>query len=337
MKASLKGSTVLVTGGAGLIGSHIVDRLIDEGVGEIRVLDNLVRGRRANLAAANARRDDIVFIQGDVRDRDTVSKAVAGCDYVFHQAAIRITLCAEQPRECMDVLVMGTFNVFEAAIAHKVKKVVYASSASVYGGADVFPTDEKHHPYNNRTLYGAAKVMNEGIARSFNEMYGLPSVGLRYFNVYGPRMDVTGAYTEVFIRWLDCIDNNKRPQIHGDGSATMDFIFVEDIARANVLAMKSDRCDDAYNVASGTETSLLGLWEAMQKVGGAYHLTPEFHPPRKVNPVPRRLADTSRAKRDIGFVSQVGLEEGLKKLDAWRREAMVEIAGEAKPEVAVAR
>ena len=337
MKASLKGSTVLVTGGAGLIGSHIVDRLIDEGVGEIRVLDNLVRGRHANLAAANARRDDIVFIQGDVRDRDTVSKAVAGCDYVFHQAAIRITLCAEQPRECMDVLVMGTFNVFEAAIAHKVKKVVYASSASVYGGADAFPTDEKHHPYNNRTLYGAAKVMNEGIARSFNEMYGLPSVGLRYFNVYGPRMDVTGAYTEVFIRWLDCIDNNKRPQIHGDGSATMDFIFVEDIARANVLAMKSDRCDDAYNVASGTETSLLGLWEAMQKVGGAYHLTPEFHPPRKVNPVPRRLADTSRAKRDIGFVSQVGLEEGLKKLDAWRREAMVEIAGGAKPEVAVSR
>src|SRR5213592_4944155 len=177
MKTSLKGSTVLVTGGAGLIGSHVVDRLVDEGVGEIRVLDNLVRGAHRNLAAAREQRDDIRFITGDVRDRDTVDKAVAGCDYVFHQAAIRITLCAEQPRECMDVLVMGTFNVFEAAVANKVKKVVYASSASVYGGADVFPTDEKHHPYNNRTLYGAAKVMNEGIARSFNEMYGLPSVG----------------------------------------------------------------------------------------------------------------------------------------------------------------
>ena len=326
MKASLKGSTVLVTGGAGLIGSHIIDRLIDEEVGEIRVLDNLVRGRHANLAAAKARKD-LKFIDGDVRDRDTVSKAVAGCDYVFHQAAIRITLCAERPRECMDVLVMGTFNVFEAAIEHKVKKVVYASSASVYGGADVFPTDEKHHPYNNRTLYGAAKVMNEGIARSFNEMYGLPSVGLRYFNVYGPRMDVTGAYTEVFIRWLDCIDQDKRPQIHGDGSATMDFIFVEDIARANILAMKSDRVDDAYNVASGTETSLLGLWEAMQRITGAHHLAPEFHPPRKVNPVPRRLADTSRAKRDLGFVSQVGIEDGLRKLDAWRREALVTVGG----------
>jgi UDP-glucose 4-epimerase len=333
MKTSLKGSTILVTGGAGLIGSHIIDRLIDEGAGEIRVLDNLVRGRHANLAAAKARKD-LKFINGDVRDPATVSDAVAGCDYVFHQAAIRITLCAERPRECMDVLVMGTFNVFEAAVKHKVKKVVYASSASVYGGADVFPTDEKHHPYNNRTLYGAAKVMNEGIARSFNEMYGLPSVGLRYFNVYGPRMDVTGAYTEVFIRWLDCIDKGTRPQIHGDGSATMDFIFVEDIARANILAMKSDRTDDAYNVASGTETSLLGLWQAMQRITGAHHLAPEFHPPRKVNPVPRRLADTTRAKRDLGFVSQVGLEEGLKKLDAWRREALVEIHGGAE---AVAR
>src|SRR4051812_35252204 len=282
MKSSLKGSTVLVTGGAGLIGSHIIDRLLDEGAGEIRVLDNLVRGRHANLAAAKARKD-LKFIEGDVRDRETVAKAVAGCDYVFHQAAIRIALCAERPRECMDVLVMGTFNVFEAAVAEKVKKVVYASSASAYGAADVFPTDERHHPYNNRTLYGAAKVMNEGIARSFREMYGLPSVGLRYFNVYGPRMDVTGAYTEVFIRWLDCADRGQRPQIHGDGFATMDFVFVEDIARANILAMTSDRSDDVYNVASGTETSLLGLWQAMQEITGAHYLAPEFHPPRKVN------------------------------------------------------
>jgi UDP-glucose 4-epimerase len=324
MSHSLTGSTVLVTGGAGLIGSHIVDRLIDEGAAEIRVLDNLVRGRLDNLSAARERKDTH-FIEGDVRDRTAVERAVAGCDYVFHQAAIRITLCAEQPRECMDVLVMGAFNIFEAAVAAKVKKVVYASSASVYGGADVFPTDERHHPYNNRTLYGAAKAMNEGIARSFNEMYGLPSVGLRYFNVYGPRMDVTGAYTEVFIRWLDCIDQGRRPQIHGDGSATMDFVFVDDIARANILAMKSDRTDDVYNVASGTETSLLGLWQSMQDVSGAHHLAPEFHPPRKVNPVPRRIADTSRAAREIGFRSQVRLTDGLRRLDAWRRGALSEM------------
>jgi UDP-glucose 4-epimerase len=318
MKHALEGATVLVTGGAGLIGSHIVDRLIDAGAGEIRVLDNLVRGRLENLAPALARRQ-IQFLEGDVRDRAAVQRAVAGCDYVFHQAALRITLCAERPRECMEVLVTGTFNVFEAAVSARVRKVVYASSASVYGAADVFPTDERQHPYNNRTLYGAAKLMNEGVARSFHDMYGLASVGLRYFNVYGPRMDVTGAYTEVFIRWLDCVDRGKAPQIFGDGSATMDFIYVDDIARANLLAMQSDREDDVYNIAGGTETSLLGLWRAVQQVTGAHHLAPEFHPPRKVNPVPRRLADTARARRELGFVAQVDLEEGLRRLAAWRQ------------------
>jgi UDP-glucose 4-epimerase len=323
MGHSLGGATVLVTGGAGLIGSHIVDRLVDAGAGEIRVLDNLVRGHGANLAPAYARRP-IHFLRGDVRDREAVARAVGGCDYVFHQAAIRITLCAEQPRECIDVLVGGTFNVFEAAVASGVRKVVYASSASVYGAADAFPTDERHHPYNNRTLYGAAKAMNEGIARSFREMYGLASVGLRYFNAYGPRMDVTGAYTEVFIRWLDCVDRGVAPQIHGDGSASMDFVYAEDIARANVLAMESDRSDDVYNVASGTETTLLGLWGAMQRVTGAFHLAPEFRPARRVNPVPRRLADTGRARDELGFVAEVGLEEGLRRLASWRRGAIEE-------------
>jgi UDP-glucose 4-epimerase len=321
MSYSLEGATVLVTGGAGLIGSHIVDRLIDRGAGEIRVLDNLARGRRENLARALARRP-ITFLERDVRDRAAVERAVAGCDYVFHQAAIRITLCAEHPRECVEVLVTGTLNVFEAAAAAGVQKVVYASSASVYGAADVFPTDERHHPYNNRTLYGAAKLMNEGIARSFRDMSGLASVGLRYFNVYGPRMDVTGAYTEVFIRWLDCVGRGERPQIHGDGSATMDFIYVGDIARANILALESDREDDVYNVASGTETSLLGLWRSIQEVTGASHLAPVFHPPRKVNPVPRRLADTSRARDELGFVAEVSLEEGLRRLRAWYLEAI---------------
>jgi UDP-glucose 4-epimerase len=318
MSNSLRGATVLVTGGAGLIGSHIVDRLIDERAGEIRVLDNLVRGRMANLSEAMDRYP-VWFIQGDVRDPAAVERAVAGCDYVFHQAAIRITLCAEKPRECIDTLVGGTFNVFEAAVAAGVRKVVYASSASVYGAADSFPTNEKHHPFNNRTIYGAAKAMNEGIARSFRDMYGLASVGLRYFNVYGPRMDVTGAYTEVFIRWLDCADRGVRPQIHGDGSATMDFVHVEDVAQANLLAMKSDREDDVYNVASGTETSLRELWEAIQDVTGAHHLAPEYHPPRKVNPVPRRMADTRRAREELGFLTEVSLHEGLARLARWHR------------------
>ena len=320
MSHSLEGATVLVTGGAGLIGSHIVDRLIDEGAGEIRVLDNLIRGRSDNLASAMARRP-IRFIEGDVRDPEAVRGAVEGCDYVFHQAAIRITLCAERPRECIEVLVNGTLNVFEAAVDAKVAKVVYASSASVYGAADEFPTAERHHPYHNRTLYGAAKLMNEGIARSFREMSGLPSVGLRYFNVYGPRMDMTGVYTEVFARWLDCVDQGRAPQIHGDGSASMDFIYAGEIARANLLAMKSARVDDVYNVAGGTETTLLELWEAIQRVTGAFHLRPEFLPPRKVNPVPRRLAATDLARDEIGFESEVTLDEGLERLVAWRRDA----------------
>jgi len=320
MAHRLDGATVLVTGGAGLIGSTIAEQLFEAGAAEVRVLDNLVRGRMANLDAV---RDNpgFVFLEGDIRDRAAVAKAVAGCDYVFHQAALRITLCAEKPRDCLDVLAGGTLNVFEAAAEAKVRKVVYASSASVYGAADEFPTDEKHHPYGNRTLYGAAKLFDEGIAKHFYDMTGLPSVGLRYFNVYGPRMDLTGAYTEVFIRWLDCAEERRRPQIHGDGSATMDFVYVGDVARANLLAMQCDPDDAVYNVASGTETSLLGLWEAIQRVTGRFDLEPEFHPPRKVNPVPRRLADTTRAKRDLGFTTQVSLDDGLRELAAWRDAA----------------
>jgi UDP-glucose 4-epimerase len=324
MPHQIEGSTVLVTGGAGLIGSTIVDQLFDAGAKEVRVLDNLVRGRMANLAGMMGRRG-FVFVEGDVRDRAAVAKAVAGCDYVFHQAAIRITLCAEQPRECLDVLAGGTLNVFEAAANARVRKVVYASSASVYGAADVFPTDETHHPYGNRTIYGAAKLFNEGIARHFFDMNELPSVGLRYFNVYGPRMDLTGAYTEVFIRWLDCAEQGRRPQIHGDGSATMDFVYVGDIARANLAALRCDQDDAVYNVASGTETSLLGLWEAIQRVTGRFDLEPEFHPPRKVNPVPRRLADTTRAKRDLGFTTQISLDDGLRELAAWRAAARADL------------
>jgi UDP-glucose 4-epimerase len=319
MKLPLEGASVLVTGGAGLIGSHIVDRLIERGAGEIRVLDNLTRGRKENLHAAVARRP-VLFIEGDVRDEATVRQAVEGCHYVFHQAALRITRCAERPRECIDVLVGGTFNVFEAAVNAGVRKIVYASSASVYGAADVFPTSELHHPYNNRTLYGAAKLMNEGIARAFHETYGLASIGLRYFNVYGPRMDMTGAYTEVFVRWLDCVESGQAPKIFGDGSATMDFIYVGDVARANILALESSRVNDVYNVASGTETSLLELWQAIQRLTGARHLTPELQPLRKVNSVPRRLADVEQARRDLGFKAEVGLDDGLARLTAWRHQ-----------------
>lgn len=308
---------VLITGGAGLVGSHIADLLTRERVGRIVILDNFVRGRMANLEAALAKAP-ITVIDGDIRDERDVAQAMRGIDVVFHQAAIRITQCAEEPRLAMDVLATGTFNVLEAAAKEGVSKVVAASSASVLGMAESFPTPETHHPYNNRTIYGAAKVFNEGLLRSFNDMYGLPYVALRYFNVYGPRMDVFGAYTEVLIRWMERLAAGEAPVIFGDGLQTMDFVHVRDIARANILAAKSDVTDGVFNVASGTETSLAELARALSLAMGV-DVAPVFAPQRKVNPVPRRLADTSRAADALGFTARISLEEGLRDLVAWWR------------------
>ena len=306
---------ILITGGAGLIGSHIADLLVDRRVREIVVLDNFCRGRRENLARAVAS-GLVTIVEGDIRDRKLLGKVMEGIDVVFHQAAIRITQCAEEPRLALEVMVDGTFNVAEQAVKSKVARVVAASSASVYGLAEEFPTGERQHPYNNRTLYGAAKVFNEGLFRSFHEMYGLPYVMLRYFNVYGPRMDIHGVYTEVLIRWMERIAAGKGPLIFGDGSQTMDFVFAEDIARANIAAADAAVTDEVLNVASGQETSLNDLAGALLRVIGS-SAPLEHGPERKVNPVPRRLADVSRAKRLLGFETTVSLEEGLRKLVAW--------------------
>ncbi len=229
---------------------------------------------------------------------------------VCHQAAIRITQCAEEPRLALEVLVDGTFNVLEAAAAAKVSKVVAASSASVYGLAEQFPTDERHHHHNNDTFYGAAKSFNQGMLRSFRAMYGLDYVGLLPFNVYGPRMDVHGVYTEVLVRWMERIADGQPPLIFGDGRQTMDFVYTEDIARANVLAIESDVVEGFYNVASGVETSLLDLARALLRAMDS-DLDVEFGPERPVNGVTRRLADTSAAARDLGFEAKVSLEDGL--------------------------
>ncbi|HXQ20243.1 MAG TPA: NAD-dependent epimerase/dehydratase family protein [Candidatus Acidoferrales bacterium] len=314
----LQGGRVLITGGAGLVGSHIADLLVREAPDEIIVLDNFVRGRRENLACALAH-GPVRIVEGDIRDRSLLAEILRGVDLVFHQAAIRITQCAEEPRLALEVLVDGTFNVLEAAAAAGVKKVVAASSASLYGLADEFPTVERHHPYNNRTLYGAAKAFNEALLRSFHEMYALNYVALRYFNVYGPRMDVHGAYTEVFIRWMERIAAGQPPLIFGDGSQTMDFIYIEDVARANILAARADVTDDVFNVASGTETSLTELAHALLRVMGS-SLQLDYGPERTVNPVPRRLADTRRAERMLGFRAQVRLEDGLRRLVNWWRQ-----------------
>ncbi|TFD79440.1 NAD-dependent epimerase/dehydratase family protein [Cryobacterium fucosi] len=320
----LSGARVLVTGGAGTIGSTIVDQLLGAGVAQVTVLDNLVRGREANLADA-FETGRVELVRGDIRDRDVVGAVTRGMDIVFHQAAIRITQCAEDPRLALEVLADGTFNVIEAAVASRVGKLVAASSASVYGLAESFPTSEVHHHHNNDTFYGAAKSFNEGMLRSFRAMNGLDYVALRYFNVYGPRMDVHGLYTEVLVRWMERIADGKPPLIFGDGLQTMDFIFTTDIARANLLAAASDQTEGVYNVASGTETSLLGLAEALLAVMGS-DLSVEHGPDREVNGVVRRLADTGAAREELGFEARVGLHEGLRQLVDWWQPQRDEIA-----------
>lgn len=309
----------LVTGGAGTIGSAVVDQLVDAGAAEVVVLDNFVRGRRENLAGAAQRAGGrLVVVEGDINDRALVDRLTAGTDLVFHLAALRITQCAEQPRLALESLVDGTFTVLEAAAAHGVRKVVASSSASVYGLAEEFPTTERHHPYNNDTFYGAAKAFNEGMLRSFQAMYGLDHVALRYFNVYGPRMDVHGLYTEVLIRWMERIARGEPPLIFGDGAQTMDFVHVHDIARANVLAAQADVTDRVYNIASATETSLLDLARALLAAMDS-DLVPEHGPERAVNGVTRRLADISAARRDLGWKPEIELGPGLRDLVAWWR------------------
>ncbi|SOE07348.1 SDR family NAD(P)-dependent oxidoreductase [Streptomyces sp. Ag109_G2-15] len=316
--SSVRGKKILVTGGAGTIGSNLVDLLAEGGAREIVVLDNFVRGRRANLAQALPS-GVVEVVEGDIRDAATVRKVTEGADLVFHLAAIRITQCAEEPRLANEVLVDGTFNVLEAAAEAGVAKVIASSSASVYGMAETFPTTERHHPYNNDTFYGAAKAFNEGMLRSFHAMYGLDYVALRYFNVYGPRMDIHGLYTEVLIRWMERIEAGEPPLILGDGTQTMDFVDVRDIARANVLAAESDLTDEVFNIANGTETSLKELAEGLLEAMGAQGLEPEHGPARTVNSVVRRLADTSQAAERLGFEARIDLRTGLRDLVEWWR------------------
>jgi UDP-glucose 4-epimerase len=315
----IRGSRVLVTGGAGTIGSHVVDQLVEGGADEVVVLDNLVRGRRANLALALSLAGDRVrLVEGDIRDAALLRDLAQGKDLVFHLAAIRITQCAQEPRLANEVLVDGTFNVLEAAAAAGVGKVVASSSASVYGLAERFPTTERHHPYNNDTFYGAAKAFNEATLRSFHAMYGLDYVVLRYFNVYGPRMDIHGLYTEVLIRWMERIAEGQPPLILGDGTQTMDFVHVADIARANLLAAEAEVTDDVFNIACGVETSLADLAGALIEVmEGKPELA--YGPARAVNGVTRRLADTGAAAARLGFVADIDLHAGLVDLVRWWR------------------
>jgi UDP-glucose 4-epimerase len=315
---NLSGSRIVVTGGAGFIGSTIIDQLLEQSVSEIIIIDNFIRGTKDNIVQALAS-GRVRLLEGDIRNSDLLKRTFEGIHYCFHMAALRISHCAAEPRHALEVMYDGAFNVMECCVEKNIKKIVLASTASIYGMADSFPTAEDHHPYNNRTLYGAAKIANEGMLRAFYDMCGLKYNALRFFNVYGPRMDVYGKYTEVMIRWYHLIREGKQPLIYGDGKQTMDFIYVEDVARAAIGALKSDIHDTVFNIASGVETSLEQLCYALLEVMGS-KLKPQYIPipdDRKRVEVLRRLADVSKARTQLGFEAEVSLKSGLEKLVHW--------------------
>jgi len=320
---SIRGAKILITGGAGFVGSTTADQLLDAGAAEVRVLDNFVRGNRRNLDAAY-RKGNLIIIDGDIRNADLVDTAVDGTDYIFHMAALRITRCAEVPREGIEVLIDGTTNVLESAVRHKTKKIVAASSASVYGEPSYLPMDESH-PFNNRTLYGAAKIANEQMLRAYYEMFKLPYVAFRYFNIYGPRMDLDGVYTEVLIRWMDAIQSGVAPKIFGDGTQSMDFVYVEDVARANIAGLISDVSDEVFNVGTGIQTNLNELCRLLLDIYES-HLAAEYHPARRVNNVQARRASIRKAESMLGFKAKIELEAGMRMLVEWRDEARAEMA-----------
>ena len=311
----IKDSTIFVSGGAGFIGSYVIEELLIHQSKKIIILDNLIRGSFENMKGfINDPR--VEFIEGDIRNNELLEKCIAGTDYVFHMAALRINACAANQQEGFEVMIQATFNIANLCLKHKVKKIIYSSTASVYGLAQHFPTPETDNPYNNQTFYGGAKVWGEQLFRSYKFMYGLDYVALRYFNVYGQRMDTDGKYTEVMIKWLDCIRDGKQPTIYGDGTDSMDFVHVKDIAHANVLALISDVTDEAFNVGDQIETSLSDLLNALLKVNKS-QLKPIFKEANSINPVSRRLADISKASKLLGYKPAITLEQGLKELTDW--------------------
>ncbi len=312
---NISGEKIVVVGGAGFIGSHIVDQLLQEPVREVVVFDNFVRGTRANIAAA-VRDPRVRVVDGSIADPAQLRQVLAGAGGVFHLAALWLFECVHQPRAAVDINVVGTFNVLEAAREAGVRKVVYSSSASVYGDALFTPMTEDH-PFNNRTMYGATKIAGEQFFRSAYEQHKLDYAGLRYMNVYGPRMDYKGTYVSVIMKVLDRIDQGQPPVVFGDGSQAYDFVHVQDVARANVLAMKSDVTDDFLNVGMGVKTTINELVAMLLRLTGS-PLKPEYRPQEQMF-VTHRVGSTEKAKRAIGFEASVELEAGLQSVVAWRR------------------
>lgn len=315
-QVEINGASVLVIGGAGFIGSHVIDELIKEDVREITVYDNFSRGSYDNLQMAlKDPRVKVFELGGDILHKDILEEAVKGKDYVFHLAALWLLHCYDYPRSAFHVNIEGTFNVLEACAKHGVKKLIYSSSASVYGDALQLPMTEEH-PYNNKTFYGATKIAGEHMCRAIYNRYGLDYVGLRYMNVYGARQDYKGTYIAVIMKILDRLDQGLPPVVYGDGSQSYDFVYVSDVARANICAMKSPATDDFYNVGAGTHTSIKELAEIILEVTGSDQSI--HYEPAGQTFVTNRIGDPQKAICELGFKYQVELREGLEKLIAWR-------------------
>ena len=314
----LQGSKVVLIGGGGLIGSHTLDQLVGEDVGSIVIYDNFSRGSSNNIRAGLLDpRVEVFDAGGDIMQADVLGSALENADGVFHFAALWLLHCHQYPRSAFEVNIGGTFNVIEACVRHGVERLVYSSSASVYGDAAEEPMTEGH-PFNNKNFYGATKIAGEAMLRAFHHRYGLNYVGLRYMNVYGPRQDYQGAYVTVIMRMLDAIETGLSPTIHGDGSEAFDFVAAEDCARANVCAMKAGTTDRFYNVGTGRRTTLRELAEALLRLTGS-NLPIEYGPRNETTLVTNRIGCPQRAAEELDFSAEVDLDEGLSRLIAWRR------------------
>jgi UDP-glucose 4-epimerase len=319
----LKGRRVLVIGGAGFIGSHVVEQLLPEDVAAVVVYDDFSRGVRSNLEEAlRDPRVSVFDVGGNILQTDLLDAAMRGIDCVIHLAALWLLHCQDYPRSAFEVNIRGTFNVLEACVANHVKRLIYSSSASVYGDATEIPMTEEH-PFNNRTFYGATKIAGEQMCRAFYHRYGLEYVALRYMNVYGPRQDERGAYTSVIMRVIDLVERGERPTIYGDGSQSYDFVFVTDVAKANVMAAADPLADEAFNIGTGVRTSIDDLVRELLALLDS-SLQPEYRP-QEVAYVQHRVGCTDKAARLLGFQAQVPLREGLRQLLAWRRNQAHEV------------
>lgn len=319
------GKKLLVIGGGGLIGSHTVDKLLEQDVAEIIVYDNFARGRQENLAEAlRDPRVRIYDVGGDILHTDILDSAMQGVDGVFHFAALWLLQCHDYPRSAFNVNVAGTFNVMDACVRNDVKRLVYSSSASVYGDAVTEPMGEDH-PFNNQNFYGATKICGEAMLRAYHHRYGLDYVGLRYMNVYGPRQDYHGAYIAVIMKMLDAIDRGEAPTILGDGSEAFDFVAVEDCATANVCAMSATASDEFYNVGTGVRTSLKELSEKLLNLTGCNREI-NYAPRSQATLVRNRIGDPAKARAQIGFDAGIDLDEGLRRLIDWRAAHKSEVA-----------